>query len=421
MFVTTSALVLRGCTRLVSRTNLFQKCDRFLEDPLLAENPYEVRSPVSAESFGHFLSVVEGGTPAITSANACDLALLSDEFGFAELSRLVSEFDPEAVSVREGLRCLTGDARALFAQLDADIRQSRDRHNDLILRINASLNEVRAGRDGDPSSVSYALDIIERLASHSHGSIHLTDAANECRSRAAAGDAHAQCLYGICLEFGLGTNADFAGAAHCYEQSAERGDPVGQWRFGWFIEAGLAGERDLKRAAKYYKMSADQGNAVGQTQFGCALEKGFTGVVDLEGAVEFWRAAAAQGNAVGQLYLGRALGNGRGVEKDVGKAAELYRLAAQQGLSDGQCEFGKALAEGAGVDQDIVEAARYYKMAADHGDAQGQLMYAICLEEGKGVRRKVWKAREYYKMAEAQGNTEAHTGWVRCRPHKKRG
>jgi hypothetical protein len=76
----------------ISPTLIIQKCDLFMNDPMLIASPYNVKSPVSLSDFRQFLSLVKGTTVKITNNNFKGLSQLCDEFGFRDLVGRLSEF-----------------------------------------------------------------------------------------------------------------------------------------------------------------------------------------------------------------------------------------------------------------------------------------------------------------------------------------
>jgi hypothetical protein len=68
------------------------KCRLFENKPILTASPYQVQSPVSLSIFWEFVSALNGHTVKITNTNFPELQLLSQEFGFKELSAQLSRF-----------------------------------------------------------------------------------------------------------------------------------------------------------------------------------------------------------------------------------------------------------------------------------------------------------------------------------------
>jgi hypothetical protein len=90
--MSTLELVFEGGTFQIARRSLAETCEPFVENPMLLEKPYEVRSPASESHFRLFLEAIEGATTEIRMENAIYLESLSSEFQFVELSSRVGEF-----------------------------------------------------------------------------------------------------------------------------------------------------------------------------------------------------------------------------------------------------------------------------------------------------------------------------------------
>jgi hypothetical protein len=77
----------------VKKVDLFENLGLFQgkDSPLSAEE-YEVQSPVGASVFKGFVSIIEGGRITVSEENCEAFRLLSDEFGFEELSIACKEF-----------------------------------------------------------------------------------------------------------------------------------------------------------------------------------------------------------------------------------------------------------------------------------------------------------------------------------------
>jgi hypothetical protein len=77
----------------VTKTRLLEKLSLFQEDPaLLSADYYEVKSPVSVDSFESFVRMVEGGPLTVSGGTRGDFWRLSQEFGFCLLSAACTAF-----------------------------------------------------------------------------------------------------------------------------------------------------------------------------------------------------------------------------------------------------------------------------------------------------------------------------------------
>ena len=206
----------------------------------------------------------------------------------------------------------------------------------------------------------------------------LEEAVKLYKAAAEQGNAYAQLRYGQCLFEGKGVAVDHRTAFRCFEKSAEQGNSTAMFFCGQCCEQGKGTLKFQTKAAQWYKQSADLGNSSGQYGYGRCLENGIGVERDLKGAARYYKLSADQKNPNGQYRYGDCLENGRGVTKDVHEAADYYRRAALQGHSDGQAAYGQCLSKGIGVPQNKALAVRYFRMASDSGSVKGQLMVLAC-------------------------------------------
>jgi hypothetical protein len=89
----------------------------FQHNPALLTRPYAVQRRVSADNLRVFLSAMTGATPEITAANAADLALLCDEFGFTTLAQRVTQFRAAQSPIGQAVRRDFGAAQVDPAEL----------------------------------------------------------------------------------------------------------------------------------------------------------------------------------------------------------------------------------------------------------------------------------------------------------------
>jgi TPR repeat protein len=84
------------------------------------------------------------------------------------------------------------------------------------------------------------------------------------KEAADQGDAEAQHMCGVYLEYGEGTTQNFAEAFKYFGMAADQGEALAQYWCGEYLEEGKGAERNLEEALKYYKMAAEQGNDMAQ-------------------------------------------------------------------------------------------------------------------------------------------------------------
>ena len=236
----------------------------------------------------------------------------------------------------------------------------------------------------------------------------------QCKSKAEAGDAEGQALYGRALANGWGVASNHVEAVRWLSKAADAGNAIGQCSLGVCYGYGEGVEKDAAKAVEWYRKAAEQGLARAQCYLGVCYECG-TGVEkDDTKAVEWYRKAAEQGYAQAQCNLGVCYGFGTGVEKDEAKAVEWYRKAAEQGYAQAQCNLGICCEYGTGVEKDAAKAVEWYRKAAEQGYAQAQCNLGICCEYGTGVEKDAAKAVEWYRKAAEQGLAQAQCNLGVC-------
>jgi hypothetical protein len=98
--------------------------------------------------------------------------------------------------------------------------------------------------------------------------------------------------FGLCLEFGIGREANLVGAAEMYKSSANANHSGGQANYGFCLEHGLGIEIDLSAAAAYYKKSTDHGDSSGAFHYALCLHYGIGLEIDLESAAHYYEISA---------------------------------------------------------------------------------------------------------------------------------
>jgi TPR repeat protein len=117
------------------------------------------------------------------------------------------------------------------------------------------------------------------------------------RRAADGGHACAQCIIGMCYDFGKGVAQDHAAAAEWYAKSAAQGHVVAQFNLGFGFACGEGVVQDAKAAFVWYAKAAAQGHVKAQFNLGVCYTKGEGVAQDFKTAAAWYEKAAAQGDA----------------------------------------------------------------------------------------------------------------------------
>ena len=243
---------------------------------------------------------------------------------------------------------------------------------------------------------------------------NLEEAAAFYKAAAGQGNAYGQLHYGQCLFDGKGVAVDQRTALNYFEKAAEQGNSSAMFFCGQCYEQGKGTLKLPTKAAQWYKKSADLGNSSGQCGYGRCLENGIGVERDLKEAARYYKLSADQKNPNGRYCYGACLENGNGLTEDKCQAAYYYKLAALQGHSGGQVAYGMCLFNGIGVRQNKALGVRYFGMASDSGDADGHLCYANALNNGDGVSCDIGEAARCFKLAADQGKAIGQVNYGIC-------
>jgi hypothetical protein len=144
---------------------LIQKCDLFINNPMLMSSPYALKSQVSHSVVCEFLSALQGNAITITRNNLMGLSFLCEELGFGDLTAQLSQFrncddfkkeptmeDSEArmrlSAVEERMQHCDRKFAALQAELSRQFRTQESAVNAVIGRVVDLESEVLPLRTG---------------------------------------------------------------------------------------------------------------------------------------------------------------------------------------------------------------------------------------------------------------------------------
>jgi hypothetical protein len=146
------------------------------------------------------------------------------------------------------------------------------------------------------------------------------------------------------------------------------GDAEAQYVFGKAFVNGQAGETNYAQAVKWFQKGAAQGNADAQNGLGVMYLHGFGVDQNYAEAMKLFLDGAEKGNAKAQCNMGSMYMNGSGVDRNYVEGVKWYRLSVKQGNADAQYSLGLIYKDGMGVDKNNTEAKRLFQQAADQGN-----------------------------------------------------
>jgi uncharacterized protein len=165
-----------------------------------------------------------------------------------------------------------------------------------------------------------------------------------------------------------GSLASAIAAADQVRTKAEAGDAAAECDFGMRHVRGDGVPKDYSEAVKWLRKAADQDYADGQRQLGNAYFNGMGVEKDYDQAFALYSKAAKQGNIEAQASLGVCYEFGRGVQKDDSLAVGWYRKAAELDNARAQNNLGNAYLQGRGLTKDVVQGYKWILLSAAQGN-----------------------------------------------------
>ena len=160
----------------------------------------------------------------------------------------------------------------------------------------------------------------------------------------------------------------------CFRRSAGMGSGWGTCHLGICMEQGLGVEADPRQAFWLYQQAVEMGSLSAVCNLGVCYEQGIGTTSDQKKAVELFRRAAEHGSSRGQRLLARCLEQGLGLPQDQKAALEWLRTSALQGDASSQAELARHYEFGVGTEISPKQAVQWYRRAAQAGDAPGDLI-----------------------------------------------
>ncbi|NRR29444.1 TonB family protein [Oxalobacteraceae bacterium] len=225
------------------------------------------------------------------------------------------------------------------------------------------------------------------------------------RTRAEAGDADEQRLFGHVFLEGLLVEQSLSEAEKWFRKSAEQGSRIGQFDLGVLLLK--KGGDSAAEANIWLSKAAEAGVAEAANVLGKNYEIGRGVAVDPALALSWFVHAAESGSLLAQAKVGRAYLFGDGVKPDDALALFWYRKAALRNLPSAQLAVGYLLEHGKDIPHDLSEAAQWYRKAADNGDATARFTLGLMYAEGNGVTKSFAEAIRWMRLAADSGLPKA--------------
>ena len=137
--------------------------------------------------------------------------------------------------------------------------------------------------------------------------------------------------YGMCFEFGIGTEENLSRAYTEYLKAAEYGNVAAKFRLGRAYYFGIGTEKDEATAFRWFNEAAQQGNIYAQYYAGIQLLEGQGTVPNPQQAVSYFTDASEAGYADAQYSLANCYLMGEGVDENEAQAVYWFEKAAENG------------------------------------------------------------------------------------------
>jgi TPR repeat protein len=264
------------------------------------------------------------------------------------------------------------------------------------------------------------------------------EAIKRLQAAAGKGDANAQFVLGLCLQFGRGVTQSAGTAREMFEKAAGNGQPAAQFYLGMFLLRRESGDRereakagvtwleksalqkfhranhqladmyltgagvvpDVAKAREWLKKGSQNGDGLASYRLAIMTEKG-EGLdkPDAEDALKLYEKAASAGVPEAMVYLGRMHQTGVRAKPDLAKARTYYEQAEALKSTEARFRLGQLYQYGLGVDKDATRAAFYYRKGAEQNEPNCMFQMGQMAAEGAGVPQDDTEARQWYERA----------------------
>jgi TPR repeat protein len=231
------------------------------------------------------------------------------------------------------------------------------------------------------------------------------EAVKRLQAAAGKGDANAQFVLGLCLQFGQGVTQSVDEARAMYAKAAASGQAAAQFFLGMFLlgggEAKTGGEP--KDGIVWLEKAALQKFHRANHQLADVYLGGLGVARDLAKAREWLQKSSADGDPVSSYRLAIMAEKGEGLEKpDPEAALKLYEKAAEDGLPEAMIYLGRMHESGVRGASDLDQARAYYEKAEKLKSAEARFRLGQLHELGRGVKKDETRAVFYYRKGAEQ-------------------
>ena len=221
---------------------------------------------------------------------------------------------------------------------------------------------------------------------------------------AKRGNTDGMTAFALCLQEGLGIDADPVTAHQIFENVVRRVDnPLAYCQLGIGCLQGIGCPEDEALGKAYLDTAANLGNTLAMYNLGQCYLNGYGCPPDTTQAI-FWLEKAADNahisaiNAIGDVYEAKG---------DFKNAALYYEKAVAAGSMQGYCNLGYCYEQGQGVVLNSKKAFELYMVAAENGYNRGYLMVANCYLNGIYVEENPAEALAWLIKAAENGSVTA--------------
>ena len=238
---------------------------------------------------------------------------------------------------------------------------------------------------------------------------------DQLRQKALGGDAYAMIALGDEYFRGINRTGNKELAVFWYRKAAQKKIPLALYRYGVCLEFGWGTDKAPRQAFEQYLTAGNFGAA--QMRIAQMLLTGIPGdkthsaiQPDKNRALELMRSLCRDNYYPALMQLAKLLYKDPQTRKNNGK--EIYQLVLKSSNANPVPPEvfvfqAKLLQQGIGVAPDPVFARALLEIAARQKDPEAEFMFAEALEFGNGTKSDKKKAFEYYKRSAASNHPPA--------------
>ena len=120
----------------------------------------------------------------------------------------------------------------------------------------------------------------------------------DLQEKAAAGNAAAQAILGLCYLKGEDVAVDYGEAYKWLSMAAKRGVPRARWGLAHMLAEGLGVKKQIAEAIPLFESAANRGEFLAQIELGRIYSRGIDVPVDHAAALKWYSAALAQADSI---------------------------------------------------------------------------------------------------------------------------